>query len=777
MAVNTRTVADENKSFEDWIELRNVSASPVNLDGWALSGNPAKPRQWLFPSTNLPAGGHLVVWASGKNHRLAGAPLHTSFRLSRDGEYLALVKPDGTAATEFKPKYPPQWPDASFGFLPGVTQAVFFTAPTPGRANESSTNPPGPFIASVTYSPAELKSTDAIKIIAEIRPLKHEITNVTLIWRTMFRRETNLIMIPQGDGLWSATLPSATAARGQMLRWRVTAQDTQGALSAYPLNNDPRRTSKYIGSVVEPSSVASTLPVFQLFIAPQSLGGADSESGASCCVFYDGEFYDNVFIKVRGNTTAGFPKKSHRLEFPKDHAFRHPGPGGRVRHTSFMAEWGDPTYLRQHLSFWLLSQTGSAAPFHYPVRLQLNGEFWQLAMHSEVLGEELIDRHGLDPDGALYKAVGTLTPDGNSTGGFEKKTRRREGIRDYLDLAQALSEDQSLDARRRALFERMNLPAVINYIAVARLTQEDDDIWANLSLYHDNDGTGEWRPIPFDMNVSWGLSFAASGIVATRDSFRSHPFFGAANVGANQGHNRLYDAMVRVPETREMLLRRTRTILDRWWQPPGTPWKDRILEQHIAQLTNAMAAEAALDRAKWGLPWTLRSQPRPEGALAAGVRDLVEEFIEPRRRHYYVTHSISNAGVLRPLGITSRCLAGIPLPQTADVGLEFDEVKVHPAQPAIDYVTLTNANSFAVDLSGWTLNGAAKFVFPQGTVLPAHYVLHVAANVKAFRLNAAKVDGLRGAFVVGSYHGKITEATSLQLRNDHDTSIAQKTVP
>src|SRR5262245_10403282 len=82
MAGNTRTLADEDKAFEDWIELRNTGPADVNLDGWALTDDANKPRQWVFPATNLPAGGHLLVWASGKNRRIAGAPLHTNFRLS-----------------------------------------------------------------------------------------------------------------------------------------------------------------------------------------------------------------------------------------------------------------------------------------------------------------------------------------------------------------------------------------------------------------------------------------------------------------------------------------------------------------------------------------------------------------------------------------------------------------------------------------------------------------------------------------------------------------------
>src|SRR5262245_43047392 len=512
LAANTRTLADENKSFEDWIELRNTGSKPVNLEGWKLTTSVNKKRAWTFSSTNLAPGAHLLVWASGKDRRGPTAPLHTNFKLASAGEYLALVRPDGTVATEFKPRFPQQLPDVSYGVLPDVTQAVFFAGPTPGKANESSTKQPGPFIASVTHTPEFPKANEAVVVSARVSPILAAITNVTLNWRVMFQRETNTPMMPDGNGVWSAIVPARLARDGQMLRWRITAEDASGRASQYPIFSDPQRTSKYLGTVVNPNYVTSALPVFQLFIAPQFMPGADSESGASGSFFYDGEFYDNVFIKVRGNSTAGFPKKSHRLEFPHGHPLRHPGPGGPVRHTSLMAEWGDPTYLRQHLSFWLEAETGSAAPFHYPVRVQLNGEFWQLAMHSEVLGQELLARHGLDSAGALYKAVGTLTPDRNSTGGFEKKTRRQEGDGDYMALARALNEARSVDARRRALFDLMNVPAVINYMAVARLTQEDDDIWANLSLYHDCDGTAEWRPIPFDMNVSWGFSFAHGGI-------------------------------------------------------------------------------------------------------------------------------------------------------------------------------------------------------------------------------------------------------------------------
>jgi hypothetical protein len=770
MASNTRTLASDRRTHDDWIEIRNTSGAVVDLRGWALTDNPKRPLLWLFPSTNLPPGGHLLVWATGHDRRVPGAPLHTSFKLGGGGEYLALVRPDGRVATEFSPGYPRQWADISYGFLPGSTQAVYFAAPTPGAANEGSTNLPGPAILSVVHTPPVPQPAQPLRIAVRVEPVAGPATNVTLFWRQGFHRETNLVLTSQAPGLWSGSLPPLACVAGEILRWRVVALDPLGHRSQYPPPGTVSASSRYLGVLVAPPVVTSALPVFRLFLPASQMGGAESEQGARGCFHFDGEFYDNVFVKVRGNTTAGFPKKSHRLEFPHDHPLRHPGPGGRVRHTSLMAEFGDPTYLRQHLSFWMQDASGSAAPFHYPVRVELNGAFWQLAMHSEVLGEELLARHGLDPDGALYKAVGTLTPDFSSTGGFEKKTRRQEGPEDYIALAEALSPARGVEGRRKTLYTGMNLPAVINYLAVARLTQEDDDIWANMSLFHDNEGTGEWRPVAFDMNVSWGFSFASGEVLAQADRFRSHPFFGASGIGASQGVNQLYDSVVAVPETRAMLLRRMRTILDRFWQPPGTPFADRVIEQHIVAQTNLFSKEALLDRQRWGGGWMLPQDIPPEGMLAAGVGDLIRRFIEPRRRHLYITHCITNSA--RPVGITDRSNAGIPESQPARVRVDLGPPVLDPADPARDLVTLTNGNPFAVDISGWRLGGRVKHTFSQGTVLPPGRSLLVTSDLAAFRRHPpARDDGLP-PFVQGDYRGRLRDRGRLTLKDDLDRPVS-----
>ena len=101
---NEGGLQDAGLASPGWIELHNESASPVNLAGWRLTDDPLLLNKWTFPAQNLAAGARLVVFASGKNRAVAGAELHTNFALDPDGEYLALVMPDGvTKATEFNP--------------------------------------------------------------------------------------------------------------------------------------------------------------------------------------------------------------------------------------------------------------------------------------------------------------------------------------------------------------------------------------------------------------------------------------------------------------------------------------------------------------------------------------------------------------------------------------------------------------------------------------------------------------------------------------------------
>jgi hypothetical protein len=125
LADNGGGLQDEDLESPGWVELYNSGPDAVNLGGWRLTDDVGDLAKWTFPSTNLHAGGHLVVFTSGKNRANPGWPLHANFQLNPDGEYLALVEPGGIVAHAFSPEFPNQRQNVSFGLeIPTITTSL-----------------------------------------------------------------------------------------------------------------------------------------------------------------------------------------------------------------------------------------------------------------------------------------------------------------------------------------------------------------------------------------------------------------------------------------------------------------------------------------------------------------------------------------------------------------------------------------------------------------------------------------------------------------------------
>lgn len=123
MASNQDSISDEDGFKADWIEIHNPDATAVEMEGWSLTDNASQLRKWVFPAVSIPPKGFIIVFASSKNRGGNGQPLHTNFALSAGGEYLALVKPDGTTrTTEFAPAFPAQFGDISYGTAASVSE-------------------------------------------------------------------------------------------------------------------------------------------------------------------------------------------------------------------------------------------------------------------------------------------------------------------------------------------------------------------------------------------------------------------------------------------------------------------------------------------------------------------------------------------------------------------------------------------------------------------------------------------------------------------------------
>lgn len=71
---NYSHLSDEDGDFEDWVELYNAGTTSIQLGGYTLTDQMQVPGKWPLPAIQLPPGGFLLLYCSGKN-RYAFPPL------------------------------------------------------------------------------------------------------------------------------------------------------------------------------------------------------------------------------------------------------------------------------------------------------------------------------------------------------------------------------------------------------------------------------------------------------------------------------------------------------------------------------------------------------------------------------------------------------------------------------------------------------------------------------------------------------------------------------
>ena len=142
LASNDDGLTDADGEASDWIELRNPTSTSVDLSGWFLSDNPTETDKWAFPEgVTLSARSFMVVFASGKNRAVAGAELHTSFKIDRaEGGSVILARPDAGGGEPVVISsihaYPRQRENNSYGYFGALPEGIgFLDSPTPGAAN------------------------------------------------------------------------------------------------------------------------------------------------------------------------------------------------------------------------------------------------------------------------------------------------------------------------------------------------------------------------------------------------------------------------------------------------------------------------------------------------------------------------------------------------------------------------------------------------------------------------------------------------------------------
>lgn len=754
LASNQGGLEDEDGDSPDWIEIYNPRATSVDLGGSFLSDDSANLTRWAFPSPTVIGGGAtMVVFASGKNRAISGQELHTDFSLSASGEYLGFIEADGfTIRNQYAPEYPTQYSNVSYGlgFDPGLTaEQSYFAVPTPNAVNGSG----GPFIENVTHSPNSPSDHEDIVVTARILSAGSPVTNAAITTRVMYSAETTVIMndsgispdLQAGDNFWTGQISAASSTPGQMVRWKISAIDGGNHLSVAPPHQSSE-SAEYFGTVVEDPSANSELATIHWFVENPNL--ANTTTGTRCSVWFNGEFYDNQYCRIRGGSTASYQKKSYKIDFNPGEKFRMIAGVGRMEEINLNSTWSDKAYIRQQLCWETYANVGASASLAEMVHLIQNGSFKGLYCFVEQVDEEYLERMDFDKGGALYKMYNSVT---SSINNVDKKTRTWEGNQDLLDLVNGIQANGT--ALEAYLFDNLDLPAVISYLVGTALINDNDHIEKNYYLYRDSDGDQEWMFLPWDKDLTLGRNYTLTGGVlndsmwATIDP-QCHPKFGDRYHRKVDGYwNRLIDACYRDPRVLEMYVRRLWTVMEQELQAPGTPAGQLKFEQRVEELRLLLASEVAQDVQVWGIPsWGSNMN------FQAALTQLTQDYLAPRRVHLFQTHLQS--GIL-------------PGPPNSTPSMVFGTMEPDPASGDDDeeWLQLLNPTTDAVDMSGWTLTGGIEFTFAPGTVVTAGDAVYLSAKIQAFRTRSSSPKGGEGNFVVGPHDGNLRVGEELFLWN------------
>lgn len=136
MASNNSTASDEFGEFDDWVEIYNGSDEPIDMEGYFLSDNHGNRTKFVFPSVIIEPDDVLIIWCDGQPEQ---GDLHTSFRLSADGEELGLYNHDTTSVDYVR--FGPQPTDITTGRFPNGRGPFNLLIPTFNAANTNTVDP------------------------------------------------------------------------------------------------------------------------------------------------------------------------------------------------------------------------------------------------------------------------------------------------------------------------------------------------------------------------------------------------------------------------------------------------------------------------------------------------------------------------------------------------------------------------------------------------------------------------------------------------------------
>ena len=631
-----------------------------------------------------------------------------------------------------------------------VGKYVYFKVPTPGSGNSEGLAMLGPEISDIAYSPIVPRADQNITVTAKVEELVNPVSpaSIQLHWRVMFAPESVCLMYDDGvhgdgnagDGVYGGIIDSNNFTTNDMIRWYITASDNQGYSSRQPAFVNPLSTAQYFGTIAKDQYFTSNLPI--LYWYAEDTTAVDTSAGTRCSVFYNDEFYDNVLIRIRGGSSSNWGKKSHKIEFNREHYCLIDPNEIRVDEINLNSVHADTSYIRDLLSMEMHRKIGCPSSLCFPLRIHQNGQYHSMAVYIEQVDSRFLERNGYADDNPLYKA-GFLNCVFDDAYDFVVKNGNYEPMMDFV-----AGLNLPVEERHNYIFDYMNIPQAISYIVANAICQEVDHTQKNFYVHYDIEKE-QWACFPWDRDLSWGYLYTGSG-----DLYYTYGIYFGGWGGASD--NRYLQSVFLDPKAKQMYLRRLRSIMDQYLKPPGTALQDLVLEKRLDEYRNYVKAEADLDRSVWGYQNTGYVN-YPHVLISVSMTHIKQQYLALRRQYLYNQ-------------------ADMPAAQPANAYVSFGTIEYNPTSGNQDeeYIELVNSNDYAVDISGWKLTGAVEFTFEKSTVICSNDSIYVSPDRVAFKNRATSPTGGEGHFVQGNYSGHLSNwGEAIQLLDENNDLVSQ----
>ncbi len=617
---------------EEYVEIFNRGASPVDLTDWRL----AKAVDYVFVSgTVLMPNAYLVIaadpaavemrygianvfgpWAAGK---LSNSEDKIELRdaldnradvvhYADDGAWPAstlTTGPDGFGSSI-------ELLNASMENNHGSAWAASAALGTPGAANSRIENDPAPVIRSPAHAPAQPRSSDTVTVTARVTD-EGGVASVNVLHRLDGATGFTITAMSRigATDTYRALLPAQD--EGAIVQFSISAEDTTGRVRTYPATApDPVLLYQ-----VDDAAYPTGIPHYRVVMRDADLvelATRDVESDVllNGAFIHGDDIYYTIGVRYRGEHARDAPEKSFRINFHHDQRLE----------TITRLNLNMERVYRAHLTadFWRRADMPvyQSRIVSFSVNRLFGGEalpgsdiyYGGVGQRVEAIDEDFVGRYyPKDDEGNLYR--GMETDDGNADLIYKGEDpapyipiydkRTNEDAADYTDiiaLTRVLTETPEFprDAYFAAVEPLIDIDNWVAYFAgECAYSMQDGDMATGTDedyfIYH-RPSDSRWMMIPWDLSDTWEEP--------------DTPFF--------RVHSAVVQRFLRHPEMRRRFMRTLVEMLAGPFDASAvTPRIDYLREFFSAAELNAIAAFIGEQQAALGarLPDRLTVGPAP----------------------------------------------------------------------------------------------------------------------------------------------------------------------